>query len=102
MDDFNVFGDSFTSCLINLERVLKRCIEKNLVLNWQRSHFMVTNGILPRHKISTRGIEVDQANIEVIEKLPPPRDVKGVRSFLGHTGFYRKFIRFLKDFRTPQ
>ena len=72
MDDFPIFGDSFMSCLNNLERVLERCIEKNLVLNWQKLHFMVTKGIVLGHKISTRGIEVDQAKIEVIEKLPPP------------------------------
>ena len=102
MDDFLVFGDLLTSCLNNLEKVLEKCIKKNLVLNSQKSHFMVIEGIVLEHKILARGIEVDQAKIEVIEKLPPPRDVKGVRSFLGHTGFYRKFIRFLKDFRTPQ
>ena len=47
------------------------------------------------HKISSRGIKVDQAKIDVIEKLPPPSNVKGIRSFLGHVGFYRRFI---KDF----
>ena len=47
------------------------------------------------HKISVRGIKVDKAKIDVIEKLPPPVNVKGVKSFLGHAGFYRRFI---KDF----
>jgi len=56
---------------------------------------MVTEGIVLGHKISVKGIEVDQAKIKVIEKLPPPINVKGVRSFLGHVGFYRHFI---KDF----
>ncbi|XP_070049046.1 uncharacterized protein [Nicotiana tomentosiformis] len=69
--------------------------ETNLVLNWEKCHFMVEEGIVLGHKISKNGIEVDKAKIEVISKLPPPTSVKGVRSFLGHTGFYRRFI---KDF----
>ncbi|XP_024024961.1 uncharacterized protein LOC112092618 [Morus notabilis] len=95
MDDFSVFGDSFGDCLTNLERVLMRCEETNLVLNWEKCHFMVQEGIVLGHKVSNKGIEVDKAKIEVIDKLPPPTLVKGIRSFLGHTGFYRRFI---KDF----
>ena len=95
MDDFSVLGDSFGSCLENLKSVLIRCEETNLVLNWERCHFMVQEGIVLGHRISARGIEVDKAKIEVIEKLPPPLSVKGIRSFLGHAGFYRRFI---KDF----
>ena len=56
---------------------------------------MVQKGIVLGHDISTRGIEVDKAKIDVIEKLPPPVNVKGIRSFLGHAGFYTWFI---KDF----
>ena len=56
---------------------------------------MVREGIVLGHKISARGIEVDRAKIDVIEKLPPPVNIKGTRSFLGHAGFYR---RFMKDF----
>jgi len=99
MDDFSIFRDSFTSCLNNLEKVLERCIEKNLVLNWQKVHFMVTEGIVLEYKILARGIEVDQAKIKVIEKLPPHRDVKGVRSFLGTLvsieGSYKISLRLL-------
>ncbi|XP_019451854.1 PREDICTED: uncharacterized protein LOC109353957 [Lupinus angustifolius] len=95
MDDFSVFGDSFDICLKNLETVLERCVETNLVLNWEKCHFMVTQGIVLRHKISRKGIEVDKAKLEVIEKLPPPTNANGIRSFLEHAGFYRCFI---KDF----
>ncbi|GJV83769.1 putative nucleotidyltransferase, ribonuclease H [Tanacetum coccineum] len=89
MDDFSVFGNSFDCCLANLDRMLARCEETNLVLNWEKCHFMVKEGIVLGHKISRAGIEVDRAKIDVIAKLPYPTNVKGVRSFLGHAGFYR-------------
>ncbi|XP_058755822.1 uncharacterized protein LOC131629041 [Vicia villosa] len=95
MDDFSVFGPSFDLCLKNLDTVLSRCVKSNLVLNWEKCNFMVTEGIVLGHKVSSRGLEVDKANIEVIEKFPPPLNVKGIRSFLGHAGFYQRFI---KDF----
>ncbi|XP_062088688.1 uncharacterized protein LOC133795248 [Humulus lupulus] len=61
----------------------------------EKCHFMVNEGIVLGHKISKKGIEVDRAKISTIENLPPPISVKGVRSFLGHAGFY---WRFIKDF----
>ena len=93
MDDFSVVGDSFDSCLENLCKVLQRCEETNLVLNWEKCHFMVEEGIVLGHKVSGRGIEVDKAKVEVIEKMCIPKTVKDVRSFLGHCGFYRRFIQ---------
>src|SRR3954462_4081261 len=95
MDDFSVYGNSFDHCLHNLNKVLQRCEETNLVLNWEKYHFMVNEGIVLGHKISERGIEVDKEKIEAIERMPYPSDIKGIRSFLGHAGFYRRFI---KDF----
>ncbi|KAL4313371.1 hypothetical protein GQ457_01G023110 [Hibiscus cannabinus] len=92
MDGFSTFGDDFDSCLSNLEKVLTRCKESNLVLNWEKFHFMVDEGIVLGHKISSRGMEVDRVKIDVISKLLPPTTVKGIRSFLGHAGFYRRFI----------
>ncbi|XP_057791091.1 uncharacterized protein LOC131008216 [Salvia miltiorrhiza] len=70
----------------------KRCEETSLVLNWEKCHFMVREGIILGHKVSAQGLEVDRAKIVAIEKLPPPTSVKSVRSFLGHAGIYRSFI----------
>ncbi|GJW29823.1 reverse transcriptase domain-containing protein [Tanacetum coccineum] len=77
MDDFSVFGNSFSTCLTNLDKMLKRCEDTNLALNWEKSHFMVKEGIVLGHKISKKGIEVDKAKIDVISKLPHLTTVKG-------------------------
>ncbi|GKA05347.1 reverse transcriptase domain-containing protein [Tanacetum coccineum] len=74
MDDFLVFGDSFSTCLSHLDKMLKRCEDTNLVLNWEKSHFMVKEGIVLGHKISKSGIEVDRAkSCPLITKLPRAR-----------------------------
>ena len=62
---------------------------------------MAREGIVLGHRVSERGIEVDRAKIEVIEKLPPPVNVKGIRSFLGHAGFYRHFIKDFSHIARP-
>nr|XP_033508386.1 uncharacterized protein LOC117273335 [Nicotiana tomentosiformis] len=90
MDDFSVVENSFDECLMNLKRVLKRCMETNLVLNWGKGHFMVHGGIVLGHLVSSKGIEVDRAKVDIIEKLPPPTSVKAIRSFLGHASFYMR------------
>nr|GFA15119.1 reverse transcriptase domain-containing protein [Tanacetum cinerariifolium] len=93
MDDFSIFGNSFENCLSRLDKMLQRCEDTNLCLNWEKSHFMVKEGIILGHKISKNGIEVDKPKVDVIAKLPHPTTIKGIRSFLGHASFYRRFIQ---------
>ncbi|GKA20357.1 reverse transcriptase domain-containing protein [Tanacetum coccineum] len=108
MDDFSVFGDSFSTCLSHLDKMLKRCEDTNLVLNWEKSHFMVKEGIVLGHKISKSGIEVDRAKVDVIAKLPHPTTMKGVRNFANyHAGNFivkgmssQQKNKFFKDVKT--
>jgi len=95
MDDFSIYGKTFDDCLENLDKVLQRCEQKHLVLNWKKCHFMVREGIVLGHLVCERGIKVDKAKIGVTERLPPLVNIKGIRSFLSHAGFY---CRFIKDF----
>ncbi|RVW63970.1 Transposon Ty3-I Gag-Pol polyprotein [Vitis vinifera] len=101
MDDITVYGSSYEECLLHLEAILHRCIEKDLVLNWEKCYFMVQKGIVLGHIISKNGIEVDKAKVELIVKLPPPTNVKGIRQFLGHDGFYRRFIKDFSKISKP-
>ncbi|RDY07731.1 Retrovirus-related Pol polyprotein from transposon 17.6, partial [Mucuna pruriens] len=101
MDKFTVYADTFEACLGNLSRVLKRCIETNLVLNYEKCHFMVTEGIELDHLVSNRGIKVDKAKIDIITSPPKPASVRDVCSFLGHAGFYRWFIRNFSKIALP-
>nr|GEY42801.1 reverse transcriptase domain-containing protein [Tanacetum cinerariifolium] len=101
MDDFLVFENSFSTCLTNLEKMLKRCEDTKLALNWEKSHFMVKEGVILGHKISKKGIEVDKAKIEVISKLPHHTTVKGIRSFLRHAVFYHRFIKDFSKISRP-
>nr|GEY02990.1 reverse transcriptase domain-containing protein [Tanacetum cinerariifolium] len=101
MEDFLVFGNSFQTCLSHLEKMLKRCEDTRLCPNWEKSHFMVKEGIVLDHKISKNRIEVDKAKVDVISKLPHPTTFKGIRSFLGHAGFYQRFIKDFSKIARP-
>jgi hypothetical protein len=101
MDEFSVYGTYFDNYLHNLDKVLQRCEETNLVLNWEKCHFMINEGIVLGHKISERGIEVDKAKVKAIEKMPCPRDVKSIHSIIGHAGFYRRFINDFSKISKP-
>ena len=101
MDDFSVLRKSFDHCIENLRQALIRYEETNIMLNWEKCHFMVKKGIALGHRISKRGIEVDKAKIEKIKMVPPLSSVKGIRSFQGHAGFYKRFIKDFSKIAKP-
>ncbi|GJV27197.1 reverse transcriptase domain-containing protein [Tanacetum coccineum] len=71
------------------------------VLNLEKCHFMVKEGIVLGHKVSSARLEVDKAKIDIILKLPPPANIKGIKSFLGHAGFFRRFIKYFLNIARP-
>ena len=93
MDDFSVFGPSFDACLERLTQILDVCVKKCLLLSWEKSHFMVREGIVLGHLVSSKGLEVDKVKVEVIQDLALPKSIRELRSFLGHVGFYHYFIQ---------
>nr|GEU75568.1 reverse transcriptase domain-containing protein [Tanacetum cinerariifolium] len=99
-----LFGNSFSTCHTNLKRLLKWCEDTKLAPNWEKSHFMVKEGIVLGHKISKKGLEVDKAKIKVISKLPHPTSVKGSEVFSDMRDFIvdlsRIYQGFLKDIKT--
>lgn len=101
MDDFTPYGVTFEVVLQNLEKVLKRCIQANLSLSTQKCHMMMNEGTVLGHFISFLGIQVDPSKVQVIQTLPIPKTQTDVRSFLGHVGYYRRFIKIFSKIASP-
>ena len=101
MDNFSIFSNDFDSCLAHLTKILELYVIKRLVLSWEKSHFMVREGVLLEHTVSSKGLEVDKAKIEVIQNLPLSSTIRYLRRFLGHVSFCWKFIEDFAKFSKP-
>ena len=100
MDDFCIFGNDFDICVAHLTKILEDYVRKRLVLSWDKSYFMVWEGVVLGHIVLGKGLEEDKAKIEVIQNLPLLATVWDLRSFLGNVGFYQRFIQdFVKVFK---
>ncbi|GJY19604.1 reverse transcriptase domain-containing protein [Tanacetum coccineum] len=94
MDDFSPFRNSFDKCLNNLDKMLQHYKDAHLVLNWEKCHFMVKEGIM-------LGLEVDKEKVQSNLKTSTLTNIKGARSFLGHAGFYQRFIKDFSKIARP-
>nr|GEX32301.1 reverse transcriptase domain-containing protein [Tanacetum cinerariifolium] len=95
MADFSVFGSSFDHCLNNLDKMLQRCKDAHLVLNWKKCHFKVKEGIVLGHKVSKAVLEVDKAKIEVLSKLPPLTNIKALKHLFKKQDVKPRLIRWI-------
>jgi hypothetical protein len=101
MDEFTPYGIDFDEALTNLEKELKICIQSHLSLSTKKCHMMMSEGVVLGHFTSYEGIQVDPAKIQVILDIPTPSTQKKVRSFLGHVGYYRRFIKKNSKLASP-
>jgi hypothetical protein len=100
-DKFTPYGTDFEESLSNLEKVLKICRQSHLSLSTENFHMMMREGVVLGHFIFHAGIQVDPAKIQVILDIPTPSTQKEVRSFLGHAGYYRRFIKNFSKLASP-
>jgi hypothetical protein len=101
MDNFTVYGNTFEEALSNLEKVLIHYQESNLSLSHEKCKMLLTEGIVFGHHLSAEGIKIDPAKIEVIVKFSSLKTQKDVRIFLGHAGYYRRFIEKFTKIANP-
>ena len=101
MDDFTPYGNDFEPALQTLEKVLQRCIATRLCLSHEKCHMMMTEGIILGHYISTDGIQVDSAKIQIILLIPTPTTQTEVHSLLGFSSYYRRFIEHFSHIAAP-
>jgi hypothetical protein len=101
MDEFTVHGKDFQEALTSLEKVLIRCKETNISLSNEKSKMMLTEGIVLGHHISGSGMRVDPTKIHIITQIRIPSSQKEVHNFLGHAGYYRRFISNFTSLATP-
>eukprot|EP00253_Pinus_taeda_P007389 PITA_07389 len=101
MDDFTPYGDEFDPALDTLEKVLQRCIATRLCLSHEKCYMMMMEGLILGHFISTAGIQVDSAKIQILLLIPIPTTQTEVRSFLGFSGYYRRFIEHYSQIAAP-
>jgi len=101
MDEFTPYGKYFDEALDNPCKVLQRCREINLSLSNEKFNIIMNEGIVLGHHLSLRGIEVDKNKVKIIALLPTPLKPKDIRIFLGHEGFYMKFIKDFSKISSP-
>ena len=101
MDDFTPYGRDFEEALENLKKVLIRCEQTQLSLSTENCHMMMKEGVVLGQFISANGIQVDPSKIKVIKNIPTHSTQKEVRSFLGHAGYYRRFIENFSKLASP-
>ena len=101
MDDFTPYGDDFEPTLETLEKVLQRCIATKLCLSHEKCHMMMTEGLILGHYILASGIQVDPSKIQILLLISTITTKTEVRSFLGFSGYYRRFIEHYSQIATP-
>jgi hypothetical protein len=101
MDDFTVYANTYQEALDNLEKFLIIFQEMNRSLSHEKWKIWLTKGVVLGHHVSSEGIKFDPAKIEFIVRIPPPKTQKEVRIFLGHVGYYQRFIENFTNIFAP-